>query len=842
MNFAHLPELPVREILPELLSALEPHNCVVLEAAPGAGKTTLVPLALLRATWLSNGKIIMLEPRRLAAKAAAQRMSDLLGEKVGQTIGYRVRNESNVSANTKVEIVTEGILTRLIQNDPALTGISAIIFDEFHERSLQADLGLALTLDAQAVLRPDLRVLIMSATLDAAAIGNWLTAPVISSEGRQFPIETHYLAPAEMAAAGTSPWLRLTNLVPKTIFKALKENPEGDILVFLPGIGEMRKVAELLETRLQETVKLHLLHGELTLQQQQAAIQAAPAGTRKIVLATSIAETSLTIQGVRIVIDGGFARVPRFIPRTGLTTLTTIPVSEAAANQRRGRAGRLGPGICYRLWTAADQLQLPAQLPPEIKEADLSGLTLELALWGSEPASLKFLDLPPAAALAQARELLIRLEALTAAGKPTQHGRDLAALGLPPRLGHLVRRGHELKLGATACALAALLAERDILKRADLVRTTTLPDLQVRLEIIAGQRPPIPGFIIDENALKRVREQASVLKQRLKETQGKLEPEAAGLLTALAYPERIAQKESADRVRLVTGQRAQLATEHFGSSEFYAVAHLEAGNNPMVLLAASLSKAEILNYFDSQLEKAEEIIWDETRERVIARQLTKLGAINLSNTQLNNPDPEKVARVLLQTLKEKPTRIPYSEDALKVCLRLAFLHLLDPAGWPACSLDSLNAELETWLLPHLVGLKSLTEVGKLDLKEIIIGDLTWEQRNELERLAPSHFEVPTGSRIPLDYSNPEAPVLAVRLQEIFGMFDTPRIGGGKLPLLIHLLSPASRPVQVTRDLRSFWTTGYFEVRKDMRGRYPKHHWPEDPLAAEPVRGIKRKPK
>ncbi|HSI91417.1 MAG TPA: ATP-dependent helicase HrpB, partial [Adhaeribacter sp.] len=815
---SHLPDLPVKEALPELLTALETQNRAVLEAPPGAGKTTLVPLAALHAGWRRDGKIIMLEPRRLAARAAAQRMAELLGEPVGQTVGYRVRMEKAVSANTRIEVVTEGILTRLIQDDPALEGIAAIIFDEFHERSLQADLGLALALDAQQVLRPDLRLLVMSATLDATAVGNWLEAPVVRSEGKMFPIETHYLSAAEMAAAGNRHGERLTALVPKAIRQALNQNAEGDVLVFLPGLGEMRRVAEKLEDTLPAATDLHLLHGELSLQQQQAAIQPAPAGRRKVVLATSIAETSLTIQGVRIVVDGGFSRVPEFVPRTGLTTLNTVPVSQAAADQRRGRAGRLGPGICYRLWSAADQLQLPAHLSPEIEKADLSGLALELALWGAkEITGLKWLNMPPAAALAQARDLLLRLEAISANGQPTAHGKALAMLGLAPRLGHLVMRGHDLGFGATACALAALLAEKDILKPLSFSRSATQPDLHVRLELVAGQRPPVPGYQTDENALRRVREQARQLRQRLREKQEKVEPDAAGLLTALAYPDRLAQRESSGKVRLVTGQRAQLPTELFGEAEFYGLAHLDSGMQPRVLLAAPLSKTEILKHFAGQLEQVQEVRWEVKTERVIARQITKLGALTLEEIQLQKPDPELVADALLQALKDKGiARLPWSEEAVRTRQRLAFLHHLDPEKWPAKTDEELEEDLANWLLPHLSGLRTLNEVSRLDFNEILLADLSWEQRTEMDRLAPTHLEVPTGSRIALDYSDAAAPVLAVRLQEVFGMTDTPRIGGGKVPLLVHLLSPGHRPVQVTRDLRSFWQTGYFEVRKDMR--------------------------
>ncbi|PSR55279.1 ATP-dependent helicase HrpB [Adhaeribacter arboris] len=839
----NLPDLPVKEALPRLLTALDENTRTVLEAPPGAGKTTLVPLALLKADWRNNGKIILLEPRRLAAKAAAQRMADLLGEAVGQTVGYRVRMERATSDKTQIEVVTEGILTRLLQDDPALEGISVIIFDEFHERSLQADLGLALALDAQAVLRPDLRLLVMSATLDATAIGNWLAAPVIRSEGRMYPVATHYLPPAEVAAAGNRLSERLSNLVPKAIRQALTQFTEGDILVFLPGLGEMRQVAQHLENKLPPGTQLHVLHGELSLSQQQAAIQPVAKGYRKVVLATSIAETSLTIEGVTIVVDGGFARVPKFVARTGLTTLATIPVSRAAADQRRGRAGRLGPGTCYRLWSQADQLQLPERQTPEICEADLSSLALELAIWGvKDITSLKWLDTPPTAALALARDLLRRLEAIDANGNATRHGKALAALGLTPRLGHLVRQGHELGFGATACALAALLAERDILKPVETTRINLLPDLHLRLELLAGQRPPTPGFVADENNLRRVREQARHLRQRLHEPDSQLQSDAVGLLTALAYPDRLAQRETSGRVRLVTGQRAALATELFSEAEFYGVAHLETTNQTRVLLAAPISKTEILQHFSHQLEQNQEVRWDDSTNRVIARQITRLGALILEESNQTKPDPELVANVLLQALLEKGVdRLPWSDEAQRTRQRLAFLHQLEPESWPDVSNETLTATANEWLRPHLSGLRSLDQVARLDFNELLLSNLSWAKRQEMDRLAPTHLTVPSGSCVALDYSDISAPVLAVRLQEVFGLMDTPKIGGGKVPLLIHLLSPASRPVQVTRDLRSFWNTGYFEVRKDLRGRYPKHHWPEDPLSALPTRGTKKRP-
>ncbi|MCJ8163410.1 ATP-dependent helicase HrpB [Pontibacter sp. E15-1] len=842
-NYPTLPELPVKEALPRLLAALDTHPKAVLEAPPGAGKTTLVPLAMLAAAWCRTGKILVLEPRRLAARAAAQRMSDLLGEPVGQTVGYWVRMEHVVSGKTRIEVVTEGILTRLLQDDPALEGVAAVIFDEFHERSLQADLGLALALDAQAVLRPDLRLLVMSATLDAATVGNWLQAPVIRSEGRLYPVETHYLTPAEAAGAGKWPAERLANLVPAAIRQAMAAEPDGDVLVFLPGMGEMRKVEQRLEGRLPAATDLHLLHGDLPLSKQLAAIQPAPAGKRKVVLATSIAETSLTIEGVKVVIDGGYARAPRFIPRTGLTTLETTAVSRAAADQRRGRAGRLGPGVCYRLWSSADQLQLPDRQVPEIREADLTGLALELAIWGVKDASsLSWLDIPPAAAMSLAQDLLLRLQAIDPQGNATRHGKALAALGLSPRLGHLVVRGYALGYGATACALASLLSERDILKPMQQPYSSPLPDLALRLELLAGRRLPTPGFVTDENALRRVREQAQNLRQRLREAAGKVAPEMAGILTALAYPDRLAQRESSGRVRLVSGQRANLATELFGESDYYAVAHLETGKQARVLLAAPIAKADILLHFQELVEDVQEVRWEETTGRVISRQVTRLGALVLEEMLKTNPDQEQVARALLQALQQKGIdRLPWSAEALRTRQRLAFLNQLQPDQWPDASDAALADTLEEWLAPHLPGLHTLEQVARLDFNELLLAELPWEKRQEMDRLAPTHLQVPSGSRIALDYTDPATPVLAVRLQEVFGLLDTPKIGGGSVPLLLHLLSPASRPVQVTRDLRSFWASGYFEVRKDLRGRYPKHHWPEDPLSAPPIRGTKKRP-
>ena len=890
-----LPDLPILAALPELRAALAAHSRVVLEAPPGAGKTTVVPLELLAAKWRNpDDKILVLEPRQLAVRGAAARLAQLLGEPVGRTIGYRVRLDSKVSKETRVEVITEGILTRMIQEDPALEGVAAVVFDEFHERSLNADLGLALALDAQAVLRPELRILIMSATLEAKRLGEWLPAPVVSSAGFLFPIDTHYLDPRRTSSLPNKPNERLAELVPAQVKLALNTHPEGDILVFLPGVGDLQRSARKLES-LPDHIDLHLLHGELPLETQDAALRPAKAGRRKVILATSIAETSLTIEGVRVVIDGGFARVPRFVPRTGFTTLETVPVARAAADQRRGRAGRLGPGTCYRLWTEAEHHNLPAHRPPEIHTADLSSLALELALWGAaEPTSLRWLDVPPTAAFGQARELLLRLGALvgyegTRVGgyegiaadspvstptllpsypptlKPTAHGRKLAALGLPPRLGHLVVRGQELGHGAAAASLAALLAERDLLRWAAPTDTRSAPpDLRLRLEALATGRPPLPGLALHHATLQRVRDVARNLTGRLGKTGNSpihsFTHSPVGLLTALAYPDRLAQRETPDRLRLVTGQRVSLNTTDVDpQATFFAVAHLAGtASAPRATLAAPLGQDELELAFADQITTTDEVRYDATTQRVTGRRVRRLGALLLDEKVIGQPDAALVARALLDYLQEAGvSKLNWTPAARQLQQRLEFLRLHFPTAetglttdneqpttihWPAFDDATLARELADWLGPHLTGLKTLDQVQRLDLYEPLLARLPggWNQRQELDRLAPAALEVPSGSHITLDYSDPAAPVLAVKLQELFGLTETPTVAAGRVPLLLHLLSPGGRPAQVTRDLRSFWEKGYFEVRKDLKGRYPRHPWPDKPMEHIPTRLTKKR--
>jgi len=860
----------------------------VLEAPPGAGKTTVVPLALLAADWRpAEQKILVLEPRQLAARAAAARLAQLLGEPVGRTVGYRVRLDSKVSAATRIEVITEGILTRMLQDDPALEDVACVVFDEFHERSLNADLGLALALDAQAVLRPELCIVLMSATLEAQRLGQWLPAPVVSSAGFLFPIDTVYLDPRRAAALPNKPSERLAETVPGQVREALAAY-EGDVLVFLSGVADLQRVARKLDGALPPTTELHLLHGELPLDAQDAALRPAAAGRRKVILATSIAETSLTIEGVRVVIDGGFARVPRFAPRTGFTSLETVPVARAAADQRRGRAGRLAPGTCYRLWTEAEHHLLPAHRPPEIHTADLSGLVLELALWGThDPSSLRWLDAPPAATMAQARELLVRLGALEGVkhdkskikNEPdglskseaeklifdsqflifnsTPHGRQLAKLGLPPRLGHLVVRGTALGHGPAAAALAALLAERDLLRWATPHDPRPLPpDLRLRLEALASGRAPLPGLALHHATLQRVRDVARHLQGRLGSRHEALPPAQllsapVGLLAALVYPDRLAQREAPDRLRLVTGQRVSLRTEDVDpQAEFFAVAHLAGvAGAPRATLAAPLDRAELELAFAEQLATTEEVRFDPGTQRVTGRRVRRLGALLLSETVIGQPESELVAQALVAHLQEAGiSKLNWTPAARQLQQRIEFLRQHFPAAdagesaWPAFSDDDLLADLPAWLGPHLAGLKSLDQVQRLDLLEPLLARLPggWAQRQELDRLAPTHLEVPSGSHVALDYQDATAPVLAVKLQELFGLTETPTVAGGRVPLLLHLLSPGGRPAQVTRDLRSFWEKGYFEVRKDLKGKYPRHPWPDEPMKHIPTKLTKKR--
>ena len=802
-----------------------------------------MPLALLGEPWLGSAKIVMLEPRRLAARAAARRLALSLGEQVGRRVGYRVRHDTRVSASTRLEVVTEGVLTRFLQDDPTLDGVGLLIFDEFHERSLHADLGLALALTAQRLVRPELRILVMSATLDVAPVARLLgDVPVIVSEGREFPVDTRYLR--EPLADRRDARLIEARVV-ATVERALGET-EGDILVFLPGAAEIRRV-ELLITGLIDSRRVLVapLHGSLPAEAQDRALLPGPTGLRKVVLATSIAETSLTIEGVHVVIDSGLARVPRFSPRTGMTRLETVRVNAASADQRRGRAGRLAPGICYRLWTEAEQIQLVPRGSPEILEADLAPLALALAVAGiADVQDLSWLDAPPPAAIAQGRELLRELEAIDDQARVTAHGRAIARLALHPRVAHMMLRALPLRRGLTACRLAALLGERDLL-RGD-TSTPLGTDIRLRLEALDGRTAPLPGSRADQGTVRRVRTEADHLARQLGvRSDGPHDAEAAGLLIAFGYPDRIAQRRregARGRYVLRNGRGAALdATDPLGGEDLVAIAAVDDRMpESRVYLAAPLARADLEEHFASQFIEERVVTWNNATETVIARRRLRLGAIILSDDPLRDVEPNEIAGALAGALAASGVdALPWSDSARRLRERLAFLHRVDPV-WPDVSNAALSASMEEWLAPRIVGMRRRADLATLDLGAALLDLLTWGQRATIDDLAPTHWTAPSGSHIPIDYAAPEAPVLAVRLQEVFGLSDTPRVAGGRVPLTLHLLSPAQRPLQVTRDLAGFWRTSYFDVQREMRGRYPKHDWPDEPLKATPTSRAKRR--
>jgi len=830
--------LPIDEALPALARATDCPGVAVLTAPPGAGKTTIVPLALLSAPWALNRRILLLEPRRLAARTAAQRMADLLGERPGQQVGYRIRRESAVSPATRVEVVTEGILTRMVQRDPELAGIAGVIFDEFHERSLHADLGLALVLETRAVLRPDLRVMVMSATLDGDRVARLLgEAPVIRTVGRHYPVQTRYL-PA-------TPGQRLEYSVASAVRQALAQD-DGDLLVFLPGQGEIRRAAEALSgagaPALPAGTRIVPLYGMLSRAEQDAAIRPAEAGARKVVLATSIAETSLTIEGVRVVIDAGLARVAKYSPGSGMTRLATVRVTRDSADQRRGRAGRTAPGVCYRLWPAVEDAHLLPRATPEILEADLTGLALELAVAGvADPSRLAWLDPPPAPALAEARLLLGQLGALTREGAVTLHGRRMAELGTHPRLAHLLIRGAELGAPDGAADLAALLEQRDLLRRGSAPLDA---DVELRLELIPGRATPAVhhGHEVDGTTLRTVREESRKWREPLRRIPGAAPPDGppdAAELLAFAYPDRVGQRREGQVGRFLLRNGAGVVTDSptLARADYIVVADLDGDRRESrVWLGAVLTRASIDRLFGDEVAEEEVIEWDEAQGAVVASRRTMLGALVLEQAPLRNPPAERVRSALLgQIRRAGAASLPWDDDSRRIRERMAFLRLLLGPPWPGVSDEDLEQSLEQWLGPRLEGIRRQEALRRVDLSDALLGLLGWEERRQFDLLAPTHLEVPSGSRVRLDYSDPSAPVLPVRLQEVFGLEETPRVGGGRVPVTMHLLSPAQRPVQVTRDLAGFWRSSYFDVRKEMKGRYPRHYWPEDPLVAEPTR-------
>jgi ATP-dependent helicase HrpB len=835
--------LPIDAVLDDLARTLDGQNAAVLVAPPGAGKTTRVPLSLLDAPWAGKKKIIVLEPRRIAARASAERMAHTLGERVGETVGYRVRFGSKVSRATRIEVVTEGIFSRQILDDPELTGVAAVLFDEFHERSLDADLGLALARDAQTGLREDLRLLVMSATLDGARVARLLgEAPVVASEGRAFAVETRYLgrkadAPVERQMADA-------------IAAALRADP-GSVLAFLPGAAEIRRTQNLLSERIHDSsVEIVPLFGALDASVQDRAIAPPPKGHRKVVLATSIAETSLTIEGVRIVVDSGLARVPRYEPDIGLTRLETVRASRAAVDQRRGRAGRTEPGLCYRLWDEPQTASLAAYTQPEILSADLSSLVLDLAQWGvSDPSSLTFLDPPPAPALKEARGLLRELGALDTEGRITDEGRSLRALALPPRLARMIVDSHRLGAGRVAADIAAVLTERGL--GGDHV------DLEVRLE--AFRRDRSQRAEAARNQAQRWASQVaasdkalpspfplagSEARSRIPQGGGQL---STGVMLALAFPDRVARNRGNGSFVLANGRGAALdPTAALSRAPYIAVAELTGtAMQGRILLAAPITQTEIEAHFADQVETADEISFDRGAMALRARRKKVLHAITLSETPLALEASAETARIFADGLIAAGLdQLPWSKSIKQWRDRVMFLRAaeskLTENPWPDLSDDALAAERETWLVPALLDKTSLKAFSASDLSEALQTLLPWALRARLDREAPTHFEAPTGTQLAIDYEAEQGPTIAVRLQELFGLTTHPSIARATIPLVLELLSPAHRPVQVTRDLPGFWRGSYASVRSDLRGRYPRHPWPEDPASALPTRRIKPK--
>jgi len=833
--------LPIEEVIPALRRTLSEGRNALLTAAPGAGKTTWVPLSLLDAPWLLGKTLLMLEPRRLAARAAASRMAATLGEPVGETVGYRMRLDTKVGPKTRIEVVTEGILARLLQQDPALSSYAIVVFDEFHERSLQADTGLTLCLESQRLFRPDLRLLVMSATLDCGPVADLLDhAPVIACEGRMFPVETRYL---DQPLSG-----HLDTAVVQSVRRSLAQD-RGSLLVFLPGMAEIRRVErKLLDLNLGANILIAPLHGDLPQDAQDRAIAPAQPGTRKIVLATSIAETSITIDGVRVVIDAGLLRIPRFDPRSGLTRLETIPVTQDSAEQRRGRAGRLEPGVCIRLWTSAEHLSLTQRRPPEMLDADLAPLLLELALWGTaDPAELSWLTPPPPGAVAQARELLTGLGAFNAGGQMTTHGKQMAELPLHPRLAHMLLKAVPLHLHELACELAGLLSERDILRGPSGWRNA---DLRLRLDALHEQHDHAAGATVDRAACQRVRRIADLWRRHLPEagrSNRQIDVEGAGLLLALAYPDRIAQRQRGNEARylMANGRGALFANpDPLTSADYLVIADLDGGQQwARIDLAAPVRREDLETLYGDQIHVMDEVLWDDSTRMVRATRQRRLGSLVLSEQGLSKPDPSMISKALVQGIQQAGVdRLAWTPELRQWRARVAFVRRIEgqESRWPDLSDEALSRTLDDWLGPYLAGLTTLDRVTRLDLSQSLHALLSWEQSRQLDRWAPTHVTVPSGSSVRVEYETPDLPVLAVRLQEMFGCQDTPRLVDGKIPVMLHLLSPARRPVQITKDLSSFWKSAYVDVKKELRGRYPKHAWPDDPLTAPPTAKAKRR--
>ncbi|MEK6748556.1 MAG: ATP-dependent helicase HrpB [Pseudomonadota bacterium] len=841
--------LPIAAILPEIVDALNVQTNLVIQAPPGAGKTTAVPLALLDAAWAKSQRIIMLEPRRLAARAAAARMADLLGEQAGETVGYRVRLDKKIGARTRIEVVTEGILTRMLQEDPALDGVAVVIFDEFHERHLHSDLGLALCLDVQANLRENLRLIVMSATLDAQPVAALLhDAPIITSVGKSYAVDIRYCDPG-------APNM-LDSATANTIRTALRE-AAGDILVFLPGVREIQRVESLVRN-FPETAALHIacLYGDLNKQQQDQAIVPSRDGKRKVVLATNIAESSLTIEGVTVVIDSGLMRKLEFDPNSAMSRLATTRISQASATQRAGRAGRLGPGVCYRLWSQeAQQRLLPFNIP-EIQDQDLAPLVLELAQWGVQDANrLRWINVPPAANLAQARDLLVQLQALNDHGQITAHGRDMHRLGYHPRLAHMMLRGKELGVGYLACEVAALLNERDIIRGKTVQKDS---DIGTRLSLwrsIIGARGGVATS--DQNVDKalcfQLKEQAELWARQLGVVRRQDDLSHVGKLAALAYPDRVAQRRGGSDARylLANGRGAGFAVaESLSSEKLIVIAQLDAGQREArIFLAASLDEDTVFSVFGDLITRHDLVEWNDRTQSVQARRVWRYGAITLREQQLLDIPQELRTHALFQGIINKGIgSLPWTDRLREWQARVLLLQRInyalpeEPAAWPEVSDGALVLQIQQWLGPYLNDKKQLSDINEQCLTQALASLLTWRQQQALDVLTPTHLTVASGSHVRLDYRTQDKPVLAVRLQELFGERTTPSVANGRVPVILHLLSPGMRIAQITEDLAGFWANSYADVKKDLKARYPKHLWPDDPLNALPTaRARPRKP-
>ncbi|WP_321373803.1 ATP-dependent helicase HrpB [uncultured Draconibacterium sp.] len=826
LNFdPHTTNLPIVEVIDEVKQHLQKENTLIVHAPPGAGKSTVLPLVLLEESWLKGKKIIMLEPRRLAAKSIATRLAELLGEPVGKSVGYRIRFDNCISKNTQLEVVTEGILTRMLQSDNALEGVGIVIFDEFHERSLFADAALALSREAQQILRPDLRIMIMSATLNMPQLTKLLNAPSVVSEGRQYPVEIHY--------EGENDRRLLPELTSRVVTKAFDKN-DGDILVFLPGEAEIKACESILRSK-HKGVAIHPLYGQLPPQKQFAAIMPNREGKRKIILATSIAETSLTIEGVKVVVDCGFSRTLKFNPNTGLSRLETVDITLDSADQRAGRAGRLGPGVCYRMWTKATHHRLSKHRTPEIEEADLASLALEMAKWGVDDINkLTWLTPPPKGHVLQANELLEQLDAIEE-GKITAHGKAIHQLPCHPRLAHMLLLAREEELSALGCDIAAILEERDPLNRDAGI------DINLRIDALRRYRT---GSLKN----KRLKHIAKISLQYQKmlnvdEDNSATDPFETGLLLAYAYPERIAHATPGNNAqfKLANGNIAAAGHEDdLAHEDWLSIASVNARDGVgRIFLASPLNPKDLA----PMVKTVESINWDTKHGGFSAFAELRIGSIILQQKPLQNYDPDKKLKAISDAVKNEGSwLLDFNADVEQWQNRINSLRIWDKEhNWPDVSTNQLLSTNYEWLSPYLTTVKRPEDLKKIKLKEVLQHHLNYELQQLLNELAPEKIEVPSGSNIKLKYrTNGEAPILAVRLQEVFGLLETPKVNKGKVKVLLHLLSPGFKPVQVTDDLSSFWNNAYFEVKKELKARYSKHHWPDNPLEAEPLRGVKRK--